>query len=175
LVSNERDLSDTGTASDPGIEYVPQIAEPTSYIPVKFVIQDPHDIISKKIDAIKMKTRRTATDKTEMMSLIKAGIIAGIIDVVDHNLPPIDPSNYTLTEFRCYTKSDDDSEDESKTAKNDNWRFKSYHDHIDQRQPFENGELTTGQCGLYCSTHIHVHSKNGHRHYPMVMYMLFSK
>jgi hypothetical protein len=155
---------------------VPHIAEATSYIPVKYVLVDPHDSISADIEAIKMKSRRKLEDKEKVMALLQAGIAKGIIDVIDHNLPPIDPSNYTLTEFRCYTKPNEEDEDEEKRiAKNDNWRFKSYHDHIDQKQPFDNGELTTGQCGLYCSTHIHNHSKNGHRHSPMVIYMLFSK
>ena len=176
LVTNERDVSDTDTASDTGIDYVPQIAEPTNYIPVKFSILDPHHSISKEIDAIKVKPRRNAKDKRDIMILIQSGIKAGIIDVIDHNLPPIDPSKYTLTEFRCFSKSEEEDEDVKKqNAKNDAWRFKSYHDHVDQRQPLDNGELTTGQCGLYCSSHIHINSKNGHRHSPMVMYMLFSK
>ena len=176
LVTNERDISIIGAYSVPVIEYVPQIVEPMSNIPVKYILLDPHDSISKQIENIKMKPRRNTEDKAEMLSLLQSGITKGIIDVVDHNLPPIDPSNYILTEFRCYTKSDDEEDkEEKKTSKNDNWRFKSYHDHVDQKQPFDNGELTTGQCGLYCSTHIHTHSKNGHRHSPMVMYMLFSK
>ena len=117
-------------------------------------------------------------DKADMLRLLQSGITKGIIDVVDYNLPPIYPSKYTLTEFRCFSKSEDEEEDEDvkkQNAKNDNWRFKSYHDHVDQRQPYDNGELTPGQCGLYCSTHIHINSKNGYRHSPMVMYMLFSK
>lgn len=176
LVTNERDVSDTGESSAPAIDYVPHIAEPTSYIPVKYVLVDPHDSISVDIEAIKMKPRRKSEDKEKVMALLQAGIAKGIIDVIDHNLPPIEPSKYILTEFRCYTKpSEEDEDEEKRVAKNDNWRFKSYHDHIDQKQPFDNGELTTGQCGLYCSTHIHNHSKNGHRHYPMVIYMLFSK
>ena len=124
-----------------------------------------------------MKTRRNTEDKAEMLSLLQAGIVKGIIDVIDHNLPPMDPSNYTLKEFRCFSKSKDEEDEdvEKRNSKNDTWRFKSYHDHVDQKQPFDNGELTTGQCGLYCSTHIHIHSKNGHRQSPMIMYMLFSK
>jgi hypothetical protein len=177
LVLNEREVSVSGAPSVPVIDYVPQIVESKSNIPVKYIIVDPNDSISRQIEAIKVKSRRNMEDKAEMLSLLQTGIAKGIIDVVDHNLPPIDLSKYTLTEFRCFSKSEheEDQDIEKQNTKNDNWRFKSYHDHVDQKQPFDNGELTTGQCGLYCSTHIHTHSKNGHRHSPMVMYMLFSK
>jgi hypothetical protein len=177
LVSNEREVSASGGTSVPVIDYVPKIAEPKSNIPVKYSIGDPNDSISRAIEAIKGKSRRNMEDKAEMLSLLQAGIAKGIIDVVDHNLPPIDPSKYTLTEFRCFSKSEDEEDEdvEKPNTTNDNWRFKSYHDHVDQRQPYDNGELTTGQCGLYSSTHIHINSKNGHRHYPRDIYMLFSK
>jgi hypothetical protein len=173
LVTNERDVSEIEDESIPIIDYVPKIVEPTSYIPVKYIILDPEHTICIQIIEIKKKTRRNAEDKGRMMMLIQEGIKEGIIEVVDNNSPQINISDYTLTEFRCYTKPDEESVEN--TAKNDNWRFKTYNDYVDQKQPFSNGELTTKQCGLYCSTVMHTHSKNGHRHSPYVMYMLFSK
>jgi hypothetical protein len=83
-----------------------------------------------------------------------------------------------MSEFRCYKNKQknttggggngDDSEE-----KNDPWRFETYERHVKIKHPLANGQLKSGQCGLYCCYDTHT-DKNGHVNQQTTFYMLYS-
>ena len=156
-------------------EFIPVYIEHTSHIPVKYIIEDPyHDIITEMRE-IMNKSRRNSSDKEYFMTLLCRAIEEHIITVIDNNEHKIDCTKFILTEFRCYKKGENKQDEEVGNESNDSWRFKTYHAHVEQKMPFVNGQLQSGQCGLYCSMDIHIHSENGHKHFPHTLYILYSK
>jgi hypothetical protein len=136
-------------------------------IPVQCKIEDESCEYVKNMRVImgKETNNRTSEEKKEfMINLIKAINESSII-IDDKNSPNIKLEEFTLKEFRCY-----------KDGYNpDNYRFKGYYDKWFLGQKYNNGELKSGECGIYSCLKKHKSTINGeHINNPNTFYLSFA-
>ena len=178
LIDNNESLLSPSSSIDYDELFKLKNINESSNIPVKYTVTDIDSKEFENMREIMRKGKRTTQDKQKFMDILNESINNNTIAVEDNNSCKIDIKKFKMSEFRCYKNKQknttggggngDDSEE-----KNDPWRFETYERHVKIKHPLANGQLKSGQCGLYCCYDTHT-DKNGHVNQQTTFYMLYS-
>lgn len=185
LIDNNESLLSPSSSIDYDELFKLKNINESSNIPIKYTVTDIYSKEFENMREIMKKGKRTAQDKQKFMDILNESIKNNTIAVEDNNSCKIDITKFIMSEFRCYknkqknttggikSNGNGDGDGDDSEEKNDAWRFETYERHVKIKHPLANGQLKSGQCGLYCCYDTHT-DKNGHVNQQTTFYMLYS-